>query len=54
MKRRIESGNVNKENDVFTAGCCIICLSCRKWVVQYAQRVAFDAVVRRAAKNIGV
>lgn len=34
MKRNIESGNGTKESDVFTAGCCILCLSVRSKVVE--------------------
>lgn len=39
-----------KENDMFTAGCCILCLSIRKQVVNVVSKVFFDAIVRVYAK----
>lgn len=37
---------------MFTAGCCILCLSCRKFVVDKCRGIVFDLIVRRAAKKM--
>lgn len=35
---------------MFTAGCCILCLSLRKKAVEVAQRMMFNYVVRKAVQ----
>lgn len=36
---------------MFTTGCCIICLSARKWCVEYIQQQIFNYMVYKHAKN---
>lgn len=36
---------------MFTAGCCILCLSLRNWCADMLKAKVFDMVVRRSAKG---
>lgn len=47
MKKDIESGNVKKEINMFTLGCCITCLSVWKFIKDKAQTLIMDYVTRR-------
>lgn len=37
---------------MFTAGCCILCLSIRKWCADAFKEQMFNLIVRRAARNM--
>lgn len=37
---------------MFTAGCCILCLSTRKWFINKARAIVMDIIVYRAAREL--
>lgn len=51
MKKHIESGCEIKETDMFTTGCCLICLSVRGKIVSVARDVLMNIAIKRTVRN---
>lgn len=46
------NGKEIKGNNMFTAGCCILCLSARKWLCDKVKERVFQYVVLKSARQL--
>lgn len=50
----IASGSDQKENDMFTLGCCLMCLSLRHWFSEMIKRESLRCNRSSRRKTLGV